>query len=128
MIQDMPTGRSIRGTATLQSPHHRGRHRIPAPERKALLDHHRPRWRSPARCSSGGIWCDGAFAFCTGSDEQKQRNLDANQRSTAAGCLMARRESLWYYSPWQQTSIPPGTGYSCCLDIEGEGVRPELST
>jgi nitroimidazol reductase NimA-like FMN-containing flavoprotein (pyridoxamine 5'-phosphate oxidase superfamily) len=25
-----------------------------------------------------GIWQDGAFAFCTGSDEQKQRNLDAN--------------------------------------------------
>ena len=25
-----------------------------------------------------GVWHDGAFAFCTGSDEQKQRNLDAN--------------------------------------------------
>ena len=25
-----------------------------------------------------GIWQDGAFAFCTGSDEQKQRNLDVN--------------------------------------------------
>src|SRR3954466_2013844 len=25
-----------------------------------------------------GIWQDGAFAFCTGSDEQKQRNLDGN--------------------------------------------------
>jgi nitroimidazol reductase NimA-like FMN-containing flavoprotein (pyridoxamine 5'-phosphate oxidase superfamily) len=25
-----------------------------------------------------GVWQDGAFAFCTGSDEQKQRNLDAN--------------------------------------------------
>jgi len=26
-----------------------------------------------------GVWHDGAFAFCTGSDEQKQRNLDANK-------------------------------------------------
>jgi nitroimidazol reductase NimA-like FMN-containing flavoprotein (pyridoxamine 5'-phosphate oxidase superfamily) len=25
-----------------------------------------------------GVWHDGAFAFCTGSTEQKQRNLDAN--------------------------------------------------
>jgi len=25
-----------------------------------------------------GVWDDGSFAFCTGSDEQKQRNLDAN--------------------------------------------------
>src|SRR5918992_1066625 len=25
-----------------------------------------------------GVWHDGAFAFCTGPDEQKQRNLEAN--------------------------------------------------
>jgi nitroimidazol reductase NimA-like FMN-containing flavoprotein (pyridoxamine 5'-phosphate oxidase superfamily) len=25
-----------------------------------------------------GVWQDGAFAFCTGAEEQKQRNLDAN--------------------------------------------------
>jgi nitroimidazol reductase NimA-like FMN-containing flavoprotein (pyridoxamine 5'-phosphate oxidase superfamily) len=25
-----------------------------------------------------GVWYDGAFAFCTGSEEQKQRNLHAN--------------------------------------------------
>ena len=25
-----------------------------------------------------GVWHDGAFAFCTGAEEQKQRNLDAN--------------------------------------------------
>ena len=25
-----------------------------------------------------GVWQDGGFAFCTGPDEQKQRNLDAN--------------------------------------------------
>jgi general stress protein 26 len=25
-----------------------------------------------------GVWQDGAFAFCTGPDEQKHRNLDAN--------------------------------------------------
>jgi nitroimidazol reductase NimA-like FMN-containing flavoprotein (pyridoxamine 5'-phosphate oxidase superfamily) len=25
-----------------------------------------------------GVWHEGAFAFCTGSQEQKQRNLDAN--------------------------------------------------
>jgi general stress protein 26 len=25
-----------------------------------------------------GVWHDGAFAFCTGSEEQKQRNLDVN--------------------------------------------------
>ena len=27
-----------------------------------------------------GVWLDGAFAFCTGPEEQKQRNLDTNQR------------------------------------------------
>jgi nitroimidazol reductase NimA-like FMN-containing flavoprotein (pyridoxamine 5'-phosphate oxidase superfamily) len=27
-----------------------------------------------------GVWYDGAFAFCTGSDEQKQRNLDGNRQ------------------------------------------------
>ncbi len=27
-----------------------------------------------------GVWQDGAFAFCTGSSEQKQRNLEANPR------------------------------------------------
>jgi general stress protein 26 len=27
-----------------------------------------------------GVWRDGAFAFCTGAEEQKQRNLDANPR------------------------------------------------
>jgi general stress protein 26 len=25
-----------------------------------------------------GVWVDGSFAFCTGSEEQKQRNLEAN--------------------------------------------------
>jgi nitroimidazol reductase NimA-like FMN-containing flavoprotein (pyridoxamine 5'-phosphate oxidase superfamily) len=25
-----------------------------------------------------GVWHDGAFAFCTGPEEQKQRNLDGN--------------------------------------------------
>lgn len=25
-----------------------------------------------------GVWYDGAFTFCTGPDEQKQRNLDSN--------------------------------------------------
>ncbi|MGY1780153.1 pyridoxamine 5'-phosphate oxidase family protein [Geodermatophilus sp. SYSU D01036] len=25
-----------------------------------------------------GVWHDGAFAFCTGADEQKARNLDGN--------------------------------------------------
>ena len=27
-----------------------------------------------------GVWHNGAFAFCTGSEEQKQRNLDVNAR------------------------------------------------
>lgn len=27
-----------------------------------------------------GVWRDGAFAFCTGSQEQKQRNLEVNPR------------------------------------------------
>ncbi len=30
-----------------------------------------------------GVWHDGAFAFCTGPDEQKQRNLDANPHVAA---------------------------------------------
>ncbi len=38
-----------------------------------------------------GVWHDGAFAFCTGSEEQKQRNLDVHAQvavttgSTGAG-------------------------------------------
>jgi nitroimidazol reductase NimA-like FMN-containing flavoprotein (pyridoxamine 5'-phosphate oxidase superfamily) len=27
-----------------------------------------------------GVWHDGAFAFCTGPEEQKQRNLDSNRQ------------------------------------------------
>ena len=27
-----------------------------------------------------GVWQDGAFAFCTGAEEQKHRNLDVNPR------------------------------------------------
>jgi nitroimidazol reductase NimA-like FMN-containing flavoprotein (pyridoxamine 5'-phosphate oxidase superfamily) len=27
-----------------------------------------------------GVWYDGAFAFCTGQEEQKQRNLDSDPR------------------------------------------------
>src|SRR6478672_12550974 len=27
-----------------------------------------------------GVWYDGAFAFCTGPDEQKHRNLEGNER------------------------------------------------
>src|SRR5689334_21108332 len=27
-----------------------------------------------------GVWRDDAFHFCTGAEEQKQRNLDANQQ------------------------------------------------
>lgn len=27
-----------------------------------------------------GVWHDGAFHFCTGTEEQKERNLDTNQR------------------------------------------------
>src|SRR5215203_1173023 len=37
-----------------------------------------------------GVWYDGAFAFCTGSEEQKQRNLDANpQVSVTTGGMGA---------------------------------------
>ncbi len=31
-----------------------------------------------------GVWHDGAFAFCTGPDEQKQRNLDTNAHVAVA--------------------------------------------
>ncbi|WP_421733597.1 pyridoxamine 5'-phosphate oxidase family protein [Cellulomonas sp.] len=31
-----------------------------------------------------GVWVDGAFAFCTGAEEQKTRNLDANARVSVA--------------------------------------------
>jgi nitroimidazol reductase NimA-like FMN-containing flavoprotein (pyridoxamine 5'-phosphate oxidase superfamily) len=33
---------------------------------------------SPHAVPLVGVWHDGAFAFCTGSEEQKQRNLDVN--------------------------------------------------
>jgi nitroimidazol reductase NimA-like FMN-containing flavoprotein (pyridoxamine 5'-phosphate oxidase superfamily) len=31
-----------------------------------------------------GVWHDGAFAFCTGAEEQKKRNLDASPRVAVA--------------------------------------------
>ena len=37
-----------------------------------------------------GVWHDGAFAFCTGDEEQKMRNLEANPRvAVTAGPLGA---------------------------------------
>ena len=37
-----------------------------------------------------GVWHDGAFAFCTGEEEQKMRNLQANQHvAVTAGPLGA---------------------------------------
>jgi general stress protein 26 len=37
-----------------------------------------------------GVWHDGAFAFCTGAEEQKMRNLEANPRVVVtAGALGA---------------------------------------
>ena len=37
-----------------------------------------------------GVWHDGAFAFCTGAEEQKMRNLEANPRvAVTAGPLGA---------------------------------------
>lgn len=37
-----------------------------------------------------GVWHDGAFAFCTGAEEQKQRNLDSNpQVAVTAGSMGA---------------------------------------
>jgi general stress protein 26 len=37
-----------------------------------------------------GVWHDGAFAFCTGQEEQKQRNLDSNpQVAVATGTMGA---------------------------------------
>jgi hypothetical protein len=34
--------------------------------------------RGPHAVPLVGVWHDGAFAFCTGPDEQKARNLDPN--------------------------------------------------
>jgi nitroimidazol reductase NimA-like FMN-containing flavoprotein (pyridoxamine 5'-phosphate oxidase superfamily) len=37
-----------------------------------------------------GVWHDGAFAFCTGTEEQKMRNLEANRHvAVTAGPLGA---------------------------------------
>lgn len=37
-----------------------------------------------------GVWHEGAFAFCTGDEEQKQRNLDANpQVAVSTGSMGA---------------------------------------
>ena len=36
--------------------------------------------RRPHAVPLVGVWRDSAFHFCTGSEEQKQRNLDANQQ------------------------------------------------
>lgn len=33
-----------------------------------------------------GVWYDGAFVFCTGSEEQKQRNLDSNPQVAVTTC------------------------------------------
>jgi nitroimidazol reductase NimA-like FMN-containing flavoprotein (pyridoxamine 5'-phosphate oxidase superfamily) len=37
-----------------------------------------------------GVWQDGAFAFCTGSTEQKQRNLEANPHAALTAGTAAR--------------------------------------
>lgn len=54
-----------------------------------------------------GVWQDGAFAFCTGPDEQKQRNLDANDRVAVT------------------TGSTGANGWSSGLDVvlEGRAVR-----
>lgn len=37
-----------------------------------------------------GVWHDGSFAFCTGQEEQKQRNLDSNPHvAVTAGSMGA---------------------------------------
>jgi nitroimidazol reductase NimA-like FMN-containing flavoprotein (pyridoxamine 5'-phosphate oxidase superfamily) len=36
--------------------------------------------RRPHAVPLVGVWRDGAFAFCTGAEEQKQRNLEVNPR------------------------------------------------
>jgi len=39
-----------------------------------------------------GVWHEGAFAFCTGAEEQKHRNLEADPRvAVATGSTGARR-------------------------------------
>jgi hypothetical protein len=51
--------------------------------------------------------------FCTGAEKQKQRNLHANQRPTRRALDGAAGVALLPLAV-AQTSIPPGTGYSCC--------------
>src|SRR6476620_97953 len=49
-----------------------------------------------------GVWHNGAFAFCTGVDEQKQRNLDANPHvAVTAG---TRVRTSWSRAP--QSGLP----------------------
>src|SRR3954451_16792812 len=54
-----------------------------------------------------GVWQDGAFAFCTGAEEQKQRNLEANPHVTVT------------------TGSTGANGWNSCTDVvvEGTAVR-----
>lgn len=81
MIQDMPTGKidPRYGDPSVTAP--------PWEDIEALLTNAQLYWIITVRADGRphavplvGVWYDGAFAFCTGSDEQKQRNLDANQQ------------------------------------------------
>ena len=38
-----------------------------------------------------GVWHDGAFAFCTGGEEQKQRNLDVNPHVNRLTAFVERK-------------------------------------
>lgn len=75
-----------------------------------------------------GVWYDGSFAFCTGSNEQKQRNLDPNQRSTAAGLLDGAAGVALVLLAVATDVDPSWDRLFLLCDIEGEGFRPELST
>ena len=70
-----------------------------------------------------GVWYDGAFAFCTGSEEQKQRNLDANRHvAVTTGTTGA---SGWDSGKAVTTGSTGANGWDSGKDVvvEGRAVR-----
>ena len=96
-----------------------------------------------------GVWHDGAFAFCTGPEEQKQRNLDANPhvavttgttgasgwsvgkdivvegtavRVTAADALQALADAWFATQTWCTYTLTSAAVVRACARYAGIGV------
>ena len=72
-------------------PHRRGMTSSGSSPRRSSTGSSPSARRSPHAVPLVGVWHEGAFAFCTGRDEQKSRNLEVNpQVAVTTGGMGAR--------------------------------------